>query len=493
MDMSNVELFLDKTRISWERNVRRELCQPVKYEKNPVLQPEYPWEESYVCLYGSILPKINERGFFMWYMAAGKQGKDQTMCLAESNDGLEWRKVFSGGHPYGQHQKTNIIYGPDPNIHGPCVLYNCHNENSDERYLVLYDSYSRYRPDLTQVQGSGRWCYTATSPDGIHWFPPKGSPAIPGKSDTGQSVVWDPIKKRYIAYLRGTRSPHDPFGSPHGETQRVRYVRASVSRNFETWSPPIELLRADNQDGDPNHQIHQLSVAWRDGQFVGLLSIFHIHDFLRMRDDDGKPLLMEEGTCDTQLVVSRDGMHWDRVADRQLIIPLGLPGEWDSQWIVTASQIVFDHDQMLFYYAATNKKRSEGHSYQIGVATLPMDRFQAIKPLDTHPPAVLETKPLYWLDGDLQINADCSQGKIIVELCDFNGNTIEGFSRVDCVPLVGDNLKHIVRWNNQKISEAVGQTPFRKAIRIRCYIHQASLYAMYLPIIGESKIEDQKG
>ncbi|MFA5865452.1 MAG: hypothetical protein WC975_12305 [Phycisphaerae bacterium] len=479
--MSGVELFLDKSQISWERNIQRELCQPVKYDKNPVLLPEYPWEESYVCLYGSILPKKSERGFFMWYMAAGNHGKDQTMCLAESDDGLAWRKVFSGEHPYGQDRETNIVYGPNPNIHGPCVLHNYHDEISDERYLVLYDSYSRYRPDLTEVQGSGRWCYTATSPDGLHWFPPTGRPAIPGKSDTGQGVVWDPIKKRYIAYLRGTRSPHDPFGSPHGETQRVRYVRASVSRDFRTWSSPIELLRADNQDGDPNHQIHQLSVTWRDGQFIGLLSMFHIHDFLKMRDDDGKPLLMEEGTCDTQLVVSRDGMHWHRVADRQLFLPLGLPGEWDSQWIVTASQIVVDQNRMLFYYAATDKKRSEGHRYQIGVAALPLDRFQALKPLDKSRPAVLETKPVYLLDGDLYINADCSQGNILMELCDFNGNTIEGFGKENCTPVVEDNLRYIVRWNNKKISEARNETLFRQAIRIRCYIDRASLYAIYLP------------
>ncbi len=485
MTTVETELFLDDARISWERNLGRELCRPVKYPKNPILQPEYPWEESFVSLYGSILPKESGRGFFMWYMAGGNHGKDQTMCLAESDDGLEWHKVLSAGAPYRSHPKTNIVYGPDPNIHGPCVLKNCHDDNPEQRYLVLYDSYSRYRPGLKVIEGSARWAYTATSPDGIHWSPLKGRPAIPGKSDTGQGVVWDPIGKRYIAYLRGTRSPHDPFGSPHGETQRVRYVRASVSKDFLNWSPPVELLRADNRDGDSNHQIHQMSVTWHNGQFIGLVSMFHIQGFLEMRDGEGKPLLMEEGTCDTQLAVSRDGLHWHRAADRQVFLPLGSPGEWDSQWIVTAGQIVFDQDRMLFYYASTGNKRSEGHQYRIGVATLPLDRFQALKPLDPHRPAVLETKPLYLSDGDLYINADCSKGNIRVELVDFNGITVDGFGKENCTPLAGDNLRHLVRWNNKKISEARFETSFGQAIRIRCYNDQASMYAMYLPVVPD--------
>jgi len=72
--MLSVELFLDRANISWERNVRRQVCSPVKHQGNPVLQPEYPWEESSVCLYGSILPKDTGTGFWMWYMATGRHG-----------------------------------------------------------------------------------------------------------------------------------------------------------------------------------------------------------------------------------------------------------------------------------------------------------------------------------------------------------------------------------------------------------------------------------
>ncbi len=190
---------------------------------------------------------------------------------------------------------------------------------------------------------------------------------------------------------------------------------------------------------------------------------------------------MEEGTCDTQLAVSRDGLRWERVADRQIFLPLGGPGQWDSQWNVTASQFVYDGDRMLFYYASTDRKRSQRHKYRIGVATLPRDRFQAVRPRRTHQHAVLETVPLYLEDGDLRINADATHGKITVELCDFNGGAIEGFAKEDCEAVETDGLDHVVRWNGKGLSDARNGDPFRKALRIRFYIHHASLYAAYLP------------
>lgn len=55
---------------------------------------------------------------------------------------------------------------------------------------------------------------------------------------------------------------------------------------------------------------------------------------------------MELGMFDTQLAVSRDGCRWDCCADRAVFLPLGRPGEWDSEWVVTASQIVYYKDEI---------------------------------------------------------------------------------------------------------------------------------------------------
>lgn len=481
---ANLELFLDDELLSWEHNLQRQLCQPAKHPSNPIVKPAQPWESSYITLYGSVLPR-DEGGLAMWYMAlAGGDRSDQCMCLARSEDGVAWTRAMQPGLPYRNCAESNVVLGPEPNVHGPCVIRNEHGDDPNERYLVLYDSYTKFRPASAEAKHHGRCCYTAVSPDGVHWTPKEGRLAIPGKSDTGNGVVWDPSRRRYIAYLRGGRSSHDPFGRPYGESQRVRYVRAAVSADFLHWSDPVELLRADETDGDPDHQFHQFSVTRRGNQFVGLLSIFHITAFEKLRwdRDGGREILMEQGTCDTQLAVSRDGLHWRRVANRTVFLPLGSPGAWDSHWLTTASQLVTTDAQTLLYYGGAGTKRSEGHNTCLGLATLPRDRFQALQPRRLGQPGVVETKPLRIdPDGELYVNADARCGRCVAELCDFEGNVIEGFSLDDCDAVTTDSLDAPVRWRGKPIGQTVRGDHGRKDIRIRFYLHQASLYAAKIP------------
>ena len=492
--MGETELFLDDLHISWAHNLRRQLLQPSRFERNPVLSPEHPWELSYVTIYGSVLPR-DGGGFRMWYMsgADGMRG-DQMMCYAESGDGLSWQRIFKSDRDYHGIAPTNIVLGPAVNVHGPCVIENRHNDDPSERYLALFDSYPQHRPELKELLQESRWCYSAVSADGITWRPDKGRPAIAGKSDIGQSVVWDPVNERYIAFLRGSRGINKPDLSPYGEHHAVRYVRASTSKDFLNWSEPVEVFRCDELDGDPFHQAHQLSVTLRDGQYIGLLSIFRINELWPASNDGW----MEEGPIDTQLVVSRDGFRWSRVADRQTFFPMGPPGAWDCAWLVTASQIVYDGDRMLFYYAGNGLPRRDLPSlranpqpagrYKIGVATLPRDRYQALTPRRLDQPAVVETKPLAFDDrrGDLILNADASHGgRIAVELTDYNGLTIDGFSKQDCDVFETDSLDKAIRWQGKRLTDAIDPKQiFRRAIRVRFYLHRASLFAANFPRIS---------
>ena len=295
----DLELFLDGHRISWEYNVRRQLNHPVRYEGNPILKREHPWEQSFVQMYGNVLPRKGG-GYRMWYNAGAKgEQADKALCYAESEDGFNWRRVMSDNHPYRGHSPTNIVIGPQPHTSGPYVMENQHNDDPESRLLLMFNSYPRYYPQFERMMQGSRWCFVAKSPDGLNWYPAQGQPAISGMSDCGQSIVWDPDQRRYMAFLRGTRTydPHDPFASPWGETVRVRYVRLSVSKDFENWSEPIELLRADALDGDPFNHIHQLAVTRMGTQYVGLLGMFPIEEF---RDIPNKPILMEDGPIDMQ-------------------------------------------------------------------------------------------------------------------------------------------------------------------------------------------------
>jgi hypothetical protein len=482
-----IELFLDKYRVSSEYNIVKRLCQPEKHSANPILHSEHPWEELYVTMYGNVLPKEDGSGYRMWYTAGAKRmQKCQYLCYAESEDGFHFQRIMTDRFPYGNSLHTNIVCSLEHNIHGPHIVRNRHNDDSQQRYLMFFDSYPQSRPDMAEQLQGGRWCYTMTSPDGLIWNPPQGRLAVPGKSDVGNSVVWDSKHKRYIVYMRGTR-PHEafkPFDQPWGEGMRVRYVRAAVSDDFEHWSEPVELLRADQEEGDPYNHIHQFTVTRRGGQFIALRSMFRVEELNWVEYENQGKILMEDGVCDSQLAVSRDGLAWSCVADRAKFLSCGGPGQWDHRWMVTPGEFVVEDKRMLFYYGASHLPRSKPPMHlAIGVAVLPRDRFQAMRPRLLHQPGVLETKPLYLSPGDLKINADASQGKIVAELCDFNGVVIDGFSRELCNPVASDGLDLTIRWKERKLSDAIDQQNlFRRAVRIRFYLHHATLYAAYLPL-----------
>jgi hypothetical protein len=460
--MLKVELFLDDQMLSCQRNVGRRVETPAKHPKNPILQSEYPWEEDYVTVYGSVLRNETDTGFRMWYMS-GLGKKEQMMNYAESEDGINWQKPRLDITSYRDCKQTNILLGPEVNIHGPCVLRNPLEGKPDERYLVFYDSYSKYRPEVPEVQSVFRWTYTATSPDGLHWSPRQGRPAVAGKSDTGQSVVWDPIRKRFLAYMRGVLDEHGT---------RVRYVRCAESEDFEHWENERELLRADERDGGARGQLHQLSVTKYHDVYIGLLSLFHIDDVYSTPEHP----IFEEGKCDAQLVVSRDGVHWQRVADRAVFLPLGEDGQWDSQWIVTASQMLLYDDKVWIYYAATDRTRSQGHRYQIGLAQLPRDRFVSLGPRHEGEDGYIELKPQHYGTGDLAVNADASKGQIQVELRTLEDKILDGFSRHDCTGIVGDDLNHAVHWQGKALRDATIE--HNGPLRMRLYLCQARIFAL---------------
>lgn len=106
--MSNIELFLDRHRISWEHNIDRQLNPPRKFEGNPILEGEHPWEASFVAVYGNVLPREGG-GFRIWYHAGAKgHQSDKMLCYAESDDGFNWKRIMVSDQPYGGVSHTYV-------------------------------------------------------------------------------------------------------------------------------------------------------------------------------------------------------------------------------------------------------------------------------------------------------------------------------------------------------------------------------------------------
>ncbi|MAG35096.1 MAG: hypothetical protein CL878_02450 [Dehalococcoidia bacterium] len=472
MQFTGVELFLDDELIAYTRNIRRELQPPTLHPGNPLIRREYPWEARHVCLYGSVLYDQERRLFRLWYNSIDEDYYNQQyLAYAESEDGINWTKPLFPIHELAGHTQTNVLLGPECNVHGPCVIRNPDPSDTDRRYLLLFDSYPQWRPEAESLGIHGRWCYAAESPDGLHWSPDKGRPAFAGKADSGQSVVWEPETETFRAYVRLTTV--DAFG------QRIRIWRLVESPDFVQWGQPRELLRTDERDGYPDMQIQQLTVTRYDGIYIGLLSLFRIKQFVASEIEGG----LNEGpqVNYVQLVTSRDGIHFTRVADRAVFLAPSERGDFATHGFRTASQMLVHEDQVYIYCDGRTGGWQNG-GMEIGLATLSRDRFVALTPERLVEEGVIELVPLAYPHGRLRLNGSSTvAGRIEAEVAGFDGEVIPGFERQSAVPLTGDELNHDLLWQSEGQTYTLDQLPPRlrdQPIRLRLWLRQARVHAL---------------
>lgn len=482
MEFSGLELFLDDQMISNTRNMCRRITRPRLYEGNPVVRREYPWEAGHACIYGSVLYDDNKKLFRMWYNAYGEDYyNQQVMAYAESPDGITWTKPMLDVRPWPGYERTNILMGPQINLHGPGLLVNPDQSDPQRRYLMLFDSYPHWRPDATELGIHGRQLYAAESPDGIHWSPDMGRPAFAGKADSGQSVVWDPVTKTFKAYVRMTIE--DAFG------QRIRGSRLVESPDFVHWGPPRELMRTDDVDGYPDAQIQQLCVTRLDGIYVGLLSMFQIQQYVHgteRRKEGGGGLFEGAQVSEIQLVTSRDGVHFTRVADRSLFMAQADRGGFGTHGYTTASQML-QHDDTVYIYCDGRMCDPDDPDWikqgmEIGLATMPRDRFVALQPKRMMDEAMVELVPMQFPQARLLLNATTSAaGQIRAELADFNGVTIKGFEHKKSVIITGESLDHQIFWQadgKTYMHDALPPNMRDQPIRLRLWLRQAHIHAL---------------
>jgi hypothetical protein len=227
---------------------------------------------------------------------------------------------------------------------------------------------------------------------------------------------------------------------------------------------------------------------------VGITDAYHGEDL----DEEGMKRWRQMGPTgykreesrwvDFQLISSRDGYHWQHVADQATFFPVGSEGDWDEGAMYYA-QVVEPpgSDQLYIYYQGSKLRHDlsdQGFQkwfaetrhpvYNLGVAFLRKDGYVSLETEDSASAGVVETQPVRFFGRHLFVNADASKGIIEVELCDDQGYAIPGFVRQEANPLKTDNLRHRVEWaGTANLSALAG-----KAVVLRFYLHQnAKLYS----------------
>lgn len=473
-------LLLDSRVIDRTENAVLRVGTVQKHPGNPLIRDDQPWEQNAGNMYPNVVFDAGEQVYKMWYetlnspimegqipwmraITLGALGPDPygplverkgrgtswriihesvplgncTLLYATSKDGLHWTKPPLDVYRY-ENRPTNIVM---LRTHGTGVFKDDHDPDPARRYKLINSG-----------PAPGGRPHVAVSADGIVWSDLIDT-KVTAASDTHNNIMWDPDAKIYVGIIRGWSTgalgwnlPEPlPWKTMAGGTGAVRTVVRIESKDFLTWSQPVEIMR-----GPPNAQTHDMHAFRTAGIYLGLTGILGV----------GQDLRREQ----VELSWSPDGRTWSRIEEGAPIIPLGeKQGDYDWGCIFAASSPVILKDEIRLYYCGSPQTLNLNEKFQC-LATLRPDGWAGYTPKDAAQPGLVVTQPLVAMGGALRVTADVEPGGYVkVKVLGLKDQTLAESARLEKTVTEGVAL------------EIAGFEP--QAVRVQFELSKAKVYA----------------
>ncbi len=442
------ELMVDDARIFRKENIVRRVHAASK-PANLVLEATRPWEESRVYVYGSVHCDPVTGKFRMWYTAPGR------VLYAESDDGLIWRKPELDVVDW-EGRKTNIVI---PVSYGASVLVDSAEPDPEKRYKALIAEPIK--------RGGFAGHYSA---DGIHWKRYGEERIFPDGSEMGH-LTRDPATGKYLAYIR----PYPPRHFPKNVNEK-RLGAMVTSDDFVHWSPMKMTLVPDAIDDAwvtkpaQRTEFYAMNGFAYGNSYLGVIPLFRVTG---IHEKALKEQSRYDGPMEGQLIASRDGVKWDRLAERDPVIPSG--PVFDQSIMNVATEPIVVRDEIWHYYTAINTTHGgpmPPKRIGIALAKWRLDGFVSLDAGDVE--GVIETTTLPAAGVYLEINAKAAAGRVIVEVLDASGNVLDGYRAEEGEPFNDDQVRHVVRWKHRET------LPTNREYRLRFRLKNASLFSYTL-------------
>lgn len=438
------ELFVDDSQIARQSGTTRRIHAADKWPE-PVLVADQPWEGGdSVRIYGTTLYDEKSGEFRMWY----------SQLYATSRDGIHWTKPKLDLFP-SKGQPTNRVLPKG----GGAVIFDPTDPDPAKRYKALAN-------ETIKVGGFSGY----HSPDGIHWTRYGEKPVISVGSELGH-LMHDPATGKYFAYIR----PFSPKYFPASNRQK-RLGGVVTSADFIHWSEMKVVLEPDEIDDawvtrpDQRTEFYAMNGFAYGNSYLGIVPLFRITDILETKKPGQSKY---DGPMEGQLITSRDGLQWQRLADRSPVIPSGTT--YDRSIMNVAIAPILVKDEVWHYYTAINATHGAPRPPKRITIALARWRLDGWVSLDAGAKeAVVETVPIVDRTGSLEINANAAKGRLVVEVLDADGHPLPGYSAAECQALTADEVRHTVRWANHETPPMSG--PFKLRFRFQ----DASLFSYTL-------------
>ena len=409
------------------------------------------------------------------------------LAVFTSRDGVHWDKPVIDAQAKGTQ---NVVI--DEPV-GLGTIFVDPNAPPEERikYLTGYD---------------GRAVFVYSSPDGYH-FTRNETAALPFRAASQSIAYYDDQRQKYVAFHR-TDMPE----TVGGHTERS-FVMTETTDVLRPWPfKPVSLAEhleiakhrrigaklpwyLDNgpltppgfgveypvvfgpQDGfDPIatdiYVPKNLKYPWAsDTYFAFPVMYFHYHD-------DG-PLVRQElgkrdrnrgsGPLETQIAVSRDGLHWKRYP-RPAYIGIGRHAGLDIHKNYIAHGMVHRGEEIWQYYLGSEQYHSSWGKDGREAVFRVVQRFDGFISADTpYTGGSFTTRPLTFSGNQLVLNIDTgATGYAQIGILDENGKPIEGYGVDDCIYVNGDFMETPVEWMKMGTDlSSLAEKPVQLVVRSR--------------------------
>ena len=435
-------LFADDSGLAAQTGVTRTI-HAAKTDREPVLNPDRPWEGRRVYACGSVYYDEAEQRFRLWYAGGG-------MLYATSKDGLRWEKPSLGVFPYKGSTTNNITF---KGFACPSVLLDRRETDPAKRYKMVGSRVTN-------------GYFSAYSPDGLHWTEIKKPIFMYHDTIT---LAQDPRTGDYLAY-------HKRHWNHRGFNRRIVWL--SRSHDFQTWSEPKLVFAPDAEDDvwangpQQRTEVYNMTVLPHASGFLGFPTMFRVTSI--KKEKDVKPEQSPaDGHIDVQLVTSADGENWQRTTPRTVVIPNGPEGSFDAGCILNVSSTAATTDKETWlYYTGVNTTHGgtmPPKRMSLGRAVWRRHGFAS---LDAAGKGRVETKPLRLATSALEVNADAESGQLRVDVLEADGRAIPGLSSDACEPLGADATRHPLRWKSRQ------PLPTDRPVRLVIEMNRCRLFSL---------------
>ena len=394
--------------------------------------------------------------------------RDDYLQVVTSEDGIHFEYPYLGKNV---NDRPNIVI-PEP-VGGLGNPFIDPNGKGNDRWKLITGYHNR-------------GIYLYTSADGYKWNRQKIA-VSPLRSGTQSCTFYDDQRQLYVGYHRTGF-----FKTPGGATMRGSNLTeaADIYRPWsfspvsqeETWAAadtlplrqpqpwfldngpltpggfgleyPFKFLPIDTLDpvGTDFYITKAEKYQWApDAYFAFPIGYFHY-------EGDGpvtRQILMHpkfnlgSGPVETQIAVSRDGVHWKRYP-RPTYVGIGLFRGWDIHSSYLAHGMVSRNSEIWQYVYGLQEYHStyENDDKHRGVYRL-TQRMDGFISLDSpyNKEGLVISKPLIFKGNRLILNIDTdATGYAQVGFVDENGDDIPGYSVDNCIYINGDFLNKEVQW-----------------------------------------------